>query len=114
MFCDLIISKDDPEYLTYALGLTFMIGILLSPWSAGVLFFLLFAVAAELYYYYRYRNTIYWDHGIRLGLFCAGFLGWLMGREISGDHEPMKTLENPKKEIMDKLHSMMNMMKKVR
>lgn len=64
----------------------------------SILYFLLSFIVFEIIFYFLCKwKTILWDVKTRFGLFCAYFLGWLIGRSIIGDRNPLKPLEKIRK-----------------
>lgn len=69
--------------------LAFTLGILLSPWSYGLLYFLLFLIAYEIVLVYMTEAQVpYWRIETRLGVIAASILGFIIGRVLVGfpDH----------------------------
>jgi hypothetical protein len=64
--------------------MSFMIGVLFSPWSRGLLYFLLFAIVLEIFYYMKEK----WCPFHRVGLFFSALLGFILGRLLIGYHLP--------------------------
>jgi hypothetical protein len=63
----------------------FLIGVLTSPWSWGIVFFLLFLLAMELLTLYQLGiNSPFWRIEVRLAVIVASVLGFLFGRALVG------------------------------
>ena len=78
---------EDPAYW---LGSAIFSGILFSTWSWGIVYLILFLLIYEIFYcIYCQYNSKKFDIGMRIGLFCGAFMGFLIGRSITGmdDHE---------------------------
>jgi len=61
-------------------------GILLSPWSYGLMIFLFYIVIQEIFYYiFTRHNKEYYNIFIRTGVIYAGILGFIIGRTLSCD-----------------------------
>ena len=59
----------------------FTLGVILSPWSAGLKWFLAFIVIYELVLGYVVRFQMpYWRPLARAGIICASIFGWILGR----------------------------------
>lgn len=59
------------------------IGILLSPYSAGIIWFLIFIILYEaLYYYYTGGTSTLWQSETRIGVIFGSIFGWLLGRQF--------------------------------
>jgi len=65
--------------------LSFMIGVIFSPWSRGLLYYLIFTFILEAYHY---TTDILWCPLHRVGLFLSGLLGFIVGRLLVGYHYP--------------------------
>jgi hypothetical protein len=59
--------------------LSFAVGVLLSPWSWGLIFYILFLVVYEIVYYFFTDN---WDEYSRMAVIVYAILGWIIGREF--------------------------------
>lgn len=61
-------------------------GILLSPWSSGLFFLIVFIIIYEIMYYLFTRgDPKYYDVFVRTAVICAAVLGYILGRTLSGD-----------------------------
>lgn len=66
---------------TAQLFMAFSLGVVLSPFSTGIKWFLLFIILYEVLYGYMVKFQMpYWRPLGRLGIFCASILGWILGR----------------------------------
>lgn len=78
------------------LFIAFGVTLAFSPWSFGILYIIIFFVAFELFYYFRYRKGYVFRD--RLALISAAFLGWIVGRylhEMTRDEDYIKqSVEN--------------------
>lgn len=64
----------------------FAIALTLASWSYGIIFFFAFLVTWEIIYYIAVRGTKpYWFLEVRLAIIAASILGWLIGRELTGN-----------------------------
>lgn len=81
----------------------FFLGILFSGIYNSLAFIIIFFIiyGGISYILCRYFN-VYWDVGLQLALFCAYFLGWLIGRTISGDQDPTKSIKTFREDYIDK------------
>ena len=94
------ISLVDPFFY---LSTLFFIGIMTAGVSHSLLYFIILFLIYEIIIYCLFRwKGVYWDVKLRFGLFCAYFLGWLIGRNIIGDKNPMITLENVRRKKKNK------------
>lgn len=63
----------------------FFIGVLLSPYSTGIVYVIAFFVVYELLIYVITEGKPpYWNFYDRLGIVCAYLLGWVSGRALNG------------------------------
>ena len=59
------------------------IGILLSPFSAGLIYFIIFIIVYEaLYYYWTGGKSTLWGLDTRAGVIFGSIFGWLLGRQF--------------------------------
>lgn len=64
----------------------FVWGVLLSPWSSGLFFLLLFIIVYEiLYYVFTHGIPPYYNLFIRTGIIYSSIFGYILGRTLSGD-----------------------------
>jgi hypothetical protein len=88
-------KEDNPTLLTKSLSkngyfsvpfqiiYSFVIGLVLSPFSFGFIFFILSSGINEFWYAYRISGKYNNYHLFyRFGIFCVGLLGFLVGRTI--------------------------------
>ena len=70
------------------LATTFFLGILFSGVNNNLAFIFIFFIIYGIFLYYlcSVYNVIFYV-GMQLALFCAYFLGWLIGRNISDPNE---------------------------
>ena len=62
-------------------------GILLSPWSSGLFFLVIFIIFYEiLYYIFTKGNPRYYNVFVRTGVIHASIFGYILGRTVSGDN----------------------------
>jgi 4-hydroxybenzoate polyprenyltransferase len=62
------------------------LGILLSPWSSGLFFLIIFIILYELFYYiFTKGNPRYYNVFVRTGVIFASIFGYILGRTLSGD-----------------------------
>lgn len=78
-----IASPDFPQIF-----LAFCFGILLSPWSYGLFYFLIFLLVYEVYIL-LYTNQNSWKMEIRLGVLAASIFGFIIGRILTGWNHPL-------------------------
>ena len=68
------------------LVVAFVFGILLSPWSSGIFFLVVFIIIYEwLLYVFTHGNPQYWSSFTRCAVICGSVLGYIVGRTLSGD-----------------------------
>lgn len=61
-------------------------GILLSPWSSGLFFLIVFIIIYEIMVYLFTRaDPNYYDVFVRTTVICSTILGYILGRTLSGD-----------------------------
>lgn len=59
----------------------FTFGVIFSPFSIGMLWFLIFIIAYEIFYGWVVGFKMpFWRPFARLGIVCASILGWITGR----------------------------------
>jgi len=76
-----------PVQLIYS----FVLGLIFSPLSNGFRFFVVFSVISEGWYFYRIGGKYTPPQLIyRLGLFCVGLVGFLLGRFLIKDRYPLR------------------------
>ena len=82
-----------PRYYTvfFQVLLTFIIGLILAPFSVGLFIYLVFYFIFELYYAnkrgFKYTIEEMWT---RLAIFLWGLVGFLFGRWAIGDLNPLR------------------------
>lgn len=65
---------------------SFTFGVLLSPWSSGLFFLVVFIIIYEIFYYvFTKGDARYYDSFTRCGVICSSILGYIVGRTLSGD-----------------------------
>jgi hypothetical protein len=65
----------------------FLWGVLLSPWSKGMIYLFASIVFYEiLYYVFTHGNPLYYNVFTRAGCICSSVLGFIVGRTLSGDN----------------------------
>lgn len=63
----------------------FTLGVLLSPWDTGLFFLIVYRLLYELaFYFYLFRFPDQWFMIERIVIFCASFLGYVIGRSLWG------------------------------
>lgn len=61
-------------------------GILLSPWSSGLFFLIIFIILYELFYYiFTKGDPLYYNLFVRTGVIFASIFGYILGRTLSCD-----------------------------
>lgn len=76
-----------PVQLIYSFGL----GLIFAPLSSGFRYLIVFSVVSEIWYAYRIGGKYTPPQLLyRLGLFCVGLLGFLIGRWLIRDRYPMR------------------------
>lgn len=86
----------------------FTLGIIFSPWSWGLLYFLLFIIGYELVaIYMTAAEEPYWRFETRIGVIAASILGFVIGRIIDGFPDPLQNM--PKKKLPKKNDSLSNL-----
>lgn len=70
--------------------LNFMVGFILAPWSRGLLYYLIFVIIIEVFYYFYQKD---WSFLLRIGMFISSLLGFILGRLFIGYRLP---LDDPK------------------
>ena len=70
---------------------SFVIGLILAPFSLGLFIYIFLYFLLELMYAYR-RGFWYtpFEIGVRFSIFLLGLLGFVIGRMLSGDHNPWR------------------------
>lgn len=64
---------------------SFCVGILFSPYSWGLLYFVMFMIIFELLeYIFTQGDPEFYQVTTRLGVICGYFLGWIIGRRAAG------------------------------
>lgn len=65
---------------------SFVWGILLAPWSAGMIFLAASIILFEIFIYvFTKGNPKYYNTFVRTGVICSSVLGFIVGRTLSGD-----------------------------
>lgn len=82
---------EDPAYW---LGSSLFAGVLFSTWSWGIVYLILFILLYEFFYciYCQYSNKKF-DIGMRIGLVAGAFMGFLIGRSITGNDNHQKSMD---------------------
>lgn len=71
--------------LLYQIIFAVAMGITFSPWSYGLVYYIIFVMIWELLYgYFLSFDFNVWNPLERLGVVLAGFLGWIIGRNAVG------------------------------
>ena len=61
----------------------FVYGVLLSPWSSGIFFLVVFALIYEIIFYlFTFGDPRYWQSETRVSVVAASFFGWIIGRTV--------------------------------
>lgn len=64
---------------------SFCFGILLSPWSSGLFFLMIYIIIYEiLYYIFTKGDPMFYSVFVRTGVIYASILGYIVGRTLSG------------------------------
>jgi len=59
------------------------VGILLSPWSSGLFFLIVFTLIYEIVFYlFTFGKPEYWQLETRLAVIYGYFFGWIVGRSL--------------------------------
>ena len=88
-----VYQPHDQSVLYYCL-IYFVIGLIVSPWSAGIVWLILFIVVHEIFVaLYRRHDLLNYNSGYylfdRVAMGAATILGFIVGRTIIGDDNPM-------------------------
>lgn len=78
---------------------SFCLGVLFSPWSWGLQWFIAFLIVYEILAIYFTRcDSLYWKANIRIGVVAASLLGFILGRILVGYNNPLvnQTLDQEK------------------
>ena len=76
---------NDNATLLYQLVVSATAGIIFSPWSYGLVYYIIFIIVWEILYgLCHYYSSNEWSPFERLGIIFAGFLGWIVGRYLVG------------------------------
>lgn len=68
----------------------FCTGVLFSPWSWGLRWFVAFLIVYEvLAIYFTRCDSLYWKFSTRIGVVCASLLGFILGRILVGYDNPL-------------------------
>lgn len=88
---DYYFPQDGYHTVLFQVALGFALGLILAPFSVGLLIFLVFYFIFELFYLYRvgFRYTLQ-DLIARFAIFLYALLGFLFGRWASGDNNPFR------------------------
>lgn len=69
----------------YQVFFSLTIGILLSPWSSGLFFLVIFSILYEIVYYlFTFGKPEYWQLQTRTAVLYGYFAGWIIGRTATG------------------------------
>lgn len=80
--------------------ISFALGFLLSPWSWGFFYFIIFCIIIEIIYWGIWHNHIdnlQYIFLSRTAYLLFSFIGWIIGRLIIGDQEPLKLQIRPRR-----------------
>jgi hypothetical protein len=82
----------------------FTLGIIFAPWSKGLIFLIIFILCYEAIYFNYYVNICNLPYNryfflVRFGVFCATLLGWLIGRSLMGDLNPLRSKYSTKRTL---------------
>jgi hypothetical protein len=70
---------------------SFCLGVLFSPWSWGLVYYIAFLLIYEiLSAYYTWCQLPYWRLSTRLGVIAASLLGFILGRILVGYNNPLR------------------------
>lgn len=88
----------DPQY---TLGAALFSGFFFSYWSWGIVYFLLFVLAWEIFVlcYCHYKGKE-WDVMIRLGIIAGALMGFLMGRVVMDDCDHVESAKQFKRDMI--------------
>lgn len=69
----------------YQVIFSFTIGILLSPWSSGLFFLVIFSILYEIIFYlFTFGKPKFWQLQTRTAVLYSYFAGWIIGRTATG------------------------------
>lgn len=87
----------NPDYNIYVqIIVGAVIGIILSPWSFGLILFLLYIILFEMFYMYYVGTFESFDYIFgRAGVICGSILGWIIGRVAVGYSNPLNNERPP-------------------
>ncbi len=78
--------------------ISFSMGVLLSPISFGLFWFLLFLIIYEVIYYCLVHKA-FWDSNTRACVVIYSILGWIVGRSVRGAVIVDCECEDPEDEV---------------
>lgn len=86
-----LFDTDGYYTILFQILITFIMGIIFSPFSMGFFLFIVVYLLFELFYAYR-RGFKYdgYEALARVSIFLWGLLGFLFGRWALGDNDPLR------------------------
>ena len=79
-----------PDSVLFSLVLSFAVGLLFAPWSFGFLYLLIFIIVYEIIYACYHKDFSTNNFMIRLGIVVASIFGFIVGRAILQDSDPLR------------------------
>lgn len=89
-----IVYQPHEQSVLYRCIIYFTIGLFIAPWSAGIVWLILFIIIFEIFLaIYRRQDLFNYNEGYylfdRVALCAAPILGFIVGRTVIGDTNPL-------------------------
>lgn len=83
--------KEDGYTDFFQIVTSFALGLIFSAFTYGFLYFLIFYIIWEIFLLWRLRIVPTTEYMItRFGILCAGILGFIIGRWLEYDNDPIR------------------------
>lgn len=80
-----ILFLDCGDSIIIQMMVSFMIGFICSPWSSGLIYYIISLLLMELFLLYK-KNV---HMSTRIGVIASSFLGFILGRLIVNYYQPL-------------------------
>ncbi len=79
-----------PDSVLFSIVLSFAVGLLFAPWSFGFLYLLIFIIVYEIIYAWYNKDFSTENFMTRLGIVVASIFGFIVGRALMEDTDPLR------------------------